>query len=311
MSNHLTRVYSSLFLLFIFLLCLLLGRFAILLLVCGLLWKASKEYLLMAQKTNSVSFSSFWLLRGAGIILPAMACFSWQALCVALLLFTLILFALHVINVSRQAQPNYLFFALPSDVFALVYTAWLPAHFLLLRYDLLAGDTLSMSFWQRLFSGELTSILPLIADKGVYFCLLIILSIALNDIFAYYTGKKFGKTPFSPVSPKKTLEGSIGGLTVGTLVFFVFGLLGARLWNIDVFLQQGIIFWICFFFLGLLLNVLAQIGDLMESIQKRAVDVKDAGQIIQGQGGVLDRFDSHIVVIPLYYICLKLFLDSL
>lgn len=308
MSNHLTRIYSSLSLLFIFLFCLLLGRFALLILVAVLLWKASKEYLLMAEKTGTVSSYSFWLVRVASIILAISACFSWQALNITLLVFILILFVVHVINISRSQV--YKFFALPSDIFALIYTGWLPAHFLLLRHDLLDGDRLGGEFVNKLFAGEFTNIFTVFADKGIYFCLIIIVAIAFNDIAAYYFGKTFGKTPFSPVSPNKTLEGSIGGLFAGTLLFVILSYWGAHLWNIEIFLNKSIVFWLVFALIGLIFNLLAQAGDLMESILKRSVDVKDAGQIIQGQGGVLDRFDSHIVVVALYYILLNLFINS-
>jgi phosphatidate cytidylyltransferase len=103
-----------------------------------------------------------------------------------------------------------------------------------------------------------------------------------NDSGAYFIGRKWGKTKLIPeISPNKTLEGSFAGVVFGMVVsvavFLAFpplGDLGKAVW------------------LGLLIAVVGQVGDLIESAFKRTAGVKDSGSILPGHGGVLDRFDS-------------------
>lgn len=109
------------------------------------------------------------------------------------------------------------------------------------------------------------------------------------DSFAYFFGKKFGKNNvFSKVSPKKTLEGFLGGICCTPIV------VGAYLLFIDYF-SFG------FFLLLIFFSCLSVVGDLSESILKRVAGVKDSGSLLPGHGGFLDRFDSVIAVLPVYF----------
>ncbi len=109
-----------------------------------------------------------------------------------------------------------------------------------------------------------------------------------GDTAAYYVGKALGKRPLHPLSPKKTWEGTLGGLVVGALAAMVVGLLGKLFpW------WQGFIF-------GLLVNAVGQLGDLLESFLKRVAGVKDSGTVFPGHGGVLDRIDSLLLALPFY-----------
>ena len=121
--------------------------------------------------------------------------------------------------------------------------------------------------------------------------LLVFIATELNDIFAYITGHLFGKRKMAPVtSPNKTLEGAIGALILTTLLVTWLG--GY------VFAGTEIDRWYMLMPLGLLIGSLGQLGDLMMSSIKRDLGVKDIGQSIPGHGGVLDRFDSLILVAP-------------
>ncbi len=109
----------------------------------------------------------------------------------------------------------------------------------------------------------------------------------LNDTGAYLAGSQFGKTPLFPsISPKKTWEGTTGGIiiTFGTAValYFIFGEL--RLF--DWLILAGIV------------SVFGSLGDLVQSMLKRSVGVKDSGNLLPGHGGVLDRFDAFIFLLP-------------
>lgn len=116
----------------------------------------------------------------------------------------------------------------------------------------------------------------------------ILLIIWGNDAGAYFTGMLFGKHKlFERVSPKKTWEGSIGGIVIGLLVSYVIAHYYVH-WNMVHWMMVGII------------TVVASIyGDLVESLFKRSLGIKDSGNIIPGHGGFLDRFDSLLFVVPM------------
>ncbi len=110
---------------------------------------------------------------------------------------------------------------------------------------------------------------------------------ALMDVAQYFAGRRFGKRPLAPrVSPKKTIEGLIGGVVVAIGVGIAIGYLGAPFDILD-----GLI-------LGVIVAIVAPFGDLAVSVVKRAIGVKDMGAILPGHGGVLDRIDAMVFVIP-------------
>ena len=125
---------------------------------------------------------------------------------------------------------------------------------------------------------------------GEYLYLLIFIGAWVTDTFAYFTGFLFGKHKLIPdVSPKKTIEGSIGGTIFCALSFVAFG------WIVDVFFGQNanLLF---LFISGVLVALISQIGDLIMSVIKRHYEIKDFGKIFPGHGGMLDRFDSILAV---------------
>jgi phosphatidate cytidylyltransferase len=120
--------------------------------------------------------------------------------------------------------------------------------------------------------------------------LLLIVVIVVSDSAQYYTGRTFGRRPLAPaISPKKTVEGAIGGVVFGTLAtaaggFYVFH---SPVWVLVLF--------------GAALSLLGIVGDLFESLLKRSAGVKDSSNLIPGHGGVLDRIDSWLFAAPVYY----------
>ncbi len=124
---------------------------------------------------------------------------------------------------------------------------------------------------------------------------LLMLTIAVSDTSQYYTGRLFGKRPLAPqISPKKTVEGAIGGFVAGALLLVIAG----RWWLPDMPVSARAI-------LGLTLVALGVAGDLFESMLKRSAGVKDSSALIPGHGGVLDRIDALLFAAPVYYIVLK------
>jgi phosphatidate cytidylyltransferase len=132
-------------------------------------------------------------------------------------------------------------------------------------------------------------------DEGVAFCLLLIYLTNVVDVSAYVFGKFLGKRKLAPlVSSGKTIEGSLSAVLVillAALVFHAVVLPDRPLWQVQA--------------LALMIGITAQLGDLVLSIFKRDVGIKDYSRLIPGQGGILDRFDSLVIATPLFYYCVQ------
>ena len=139
---------------------------------------------------------------------------------------------------------------------------------------------------------------------GQYFYLLAFVGAWVTDTFAYFTGMLLGKHKLIPdVSPKKTVEGAVGGVVFCTLSFVVFGLLYNRFWLAD---GDEAIPLLAMAIVGFIVSIVSQIGDLSLSLLKRKYGIKDFGNVIPGHGGILDRFDSVIFTAPFVYLVTKL-----
>jgi len=129
--------------------------------------------------------------------------------------------------------------------------------------------------------------------------IVVIVSIWVNDTMAYIVGSLIGKTPLSRISPKKTWEGTIGGIALCS------GIIGYVAYTYDEWfvLGQPLWFWIT---LTGIAAISGTFGDLFESKLKRMAGVKDSGSFMPGHGGFLDRFDSLLFAIPFVWLFLKL-----
>ncbi len=155
------------------------------------------------------------------------------------------------------------------------YTGVLPAHFILLR-EFLPNLIITTSYGNYTF--------------GEMLLWLVILGTWASDTFAYFVGVTLGKHKMCPlISPKKSWEGAVAGF-IGCLITIIY------LGNSFLQLQYPLLIAI-----GLIIAVFAPIGDLLESVLKRKLQVKDSGNFFPGHGGVLDRLDSLIIVLPLIY----------
>ena len=136
-------------------------------------------------------------------------------------------------------------------------------------------------------------------QKGgaLIFPIFIIACMWINDTMAYIVGSFIGKTPFSKISPKKTWEGTIGGIILCTVVV---GLLTPICFKNDI----AKIHW---YILALIAAITGTIGDLLESKLKRTAGVKDSGNMMPGHGGFLDRFDSLLFATPFVFLYVVLF----
>lgn len=131
-------------------------------------------------------------------------------------------------------------------------------------------------------------------DFGITSMFWLLVTVALTDVGAFFTGKAIGKTKFSDTSPNKTLEGVIGGVVIATAVGTYVGL----------YVVPG---WIALV-VTLLTSVASVFGDLFESYLKREAGVKDSGDLLPGHGGILDRIDGYLFGAPMMLIALRAFL---
>ena len=134
------------------------------------------------------------------------------------------------------------------------------------------------------------------ADTSRFLIALLFVTASATDSFAYFCGRLFGRHKLIPrVSPKKTVEGAIGGLVFGTASATLLGYYLQGVFGLSVDFYWYIV-------LGLALSVLTQIGDLSASIIKRRFGVKDYGTFMAGHGGAMDRLDSSLFISPVIYL---------
>jgi phosphatidate cytidylyltransferase len=156
--------------------------------------------------------------------------------------------------------------------------------------------SVSASLFPSLYLGLPIGALVVIRERGgPQMLFLLMLTVIVSDTAQYYSGRLFGRRPLAPmVSPKKTIEGAIGGFVVGAAVFAAAG--AWWLPDMPVALRAA---------LGLTLVALGIAGDLFESMLKRSASVKDSSALIPGHGGVLDRIDALLFAAPIYYVVLQ------
>ena len=122
--------------------------------------------------------------------------------------------------------------------------------------------------------------LSMYKEYGMIALLWLLVAVAATDTGAYFVGKSIGKTPFSPTSPKKTMEGLVGGVIVATIGASFVGVM-----IVDI--EKAVI-------ISFAVSIASIFGDLFESSLKRQAGVKDSGTILPGHGGVLDRIDGYL-----------------
>lgn len=256
--------------------CVIAGGIPLMLLVMYVAYIGSKEYVDILQKKGFRPFLHLIIIADiCFVILTALKRFDLVP--VVLTLGTIGAFTLVLWKGRQPYIAN-----VATTVLGFIYGGWLPCYVILLRQ--LNQDSLGF------FSIKMCS--------GLGFLILLFFTILMTDVGGYVFGSKFGKHPLAPVvSPKKTIEGSVGG---SLLAIFTAMLIG---WIIHIEWYQALI-------AGLLITTFAQIGDLAESLIKRDAGVKDSGNSLPGHGGFLDRADSYLFSTPVAYFYFNYFVVS-
>lgn len=205
---------------------------------------------------------------GIGILIPLSILWgfeptkSWELLFIVLVLLFLFLMQF------RRRENSGVIVGISTTLFGILYVSWFMSFLIKIRY---------MPGGASLFAAVL-----LITKSG--------------DIGAYLIGSRFGKTPLIPrISPKKSVEGAIGGLFFNALA----ALCSAPLLGLS---------YLHLIFIGLGLGAVGILGDLSESLIKRDCQVKDSGNILPGMGGILDEIDSVLFTAPVFYFYLSIIL---
>lgn len=195
---------------------------------------------------------------------------------------------------ASATQLGYLTWTNQSILLAVLL--YFSAIFLVFIFELFANSKLPYTNLGLLFLGIIYIGIPFAAldiiaiHEGQYFpntVLGLLLLTWANDTGAYLLGSQIGKTPLFPrISPKKTWEGTLSGVFVTFLVAWLLSYL---------FKEQSLLQWEV---LALIVVIFGSIGDLVESMLKRSLNIKDSGTFLPGHGGFLDRFDAFIFLIP-------------
>ena len=254
--------------------CILLGgKWLLALLLCFIII-AAKEYVDILKNKGFLPFYKVILIVSVSMILVSASGYD-NLLSLVLLIGTIASF---LAVLFRGRQP---YIANVSTTILGFLIAWMPCHICLIRQ-----------------MGDETSLFGISFKQGLYFLVFIFFVILFSDIAAYFFGIRFGKHKLSPViSPKKSVEGAIAGGICATIVGLIIGKL------------IGISFYHSFV-LSIIVTVMAQLGDLSESLIKRDAGVKDSGHSLPGHGGILDRADSYLFSVPVAYYYIKYFILS-
>jgi phosphatidate cytidylyltransferase len=225
----------------------------------------------------------------AGALLPVVGYFGNEYH--ATILMTASLLAFMVVQVGK-AQITQALASISGTFFGVFYVGWLLTHVVTLRnFDRVVGAK---------WGPDAAALYD--PQAGAFFLVFGLTAVVLCDTGAYFAGRAWGRRKLAPkVSPGKTVEGALGGVVLGTLGALICKGVFDLLWpELSRSLSWGFAVP-----LGILLSVAGMIGDLVESLLKRDAAQKDAGTLLPGMGGVLDRIDSALLAIPvMYYVLL-------
>jgi len=246
---------------------------------------ALREFYGLIEDKGAHPITAFGL--GAGAALPVVAYLGNEYHATVLLTVTLLV--VMILQLGRREITESLA-SISGTFFGIFYVGWLLSHAVVLRE--FHGVIVTR------YGAAEAARLGVVPDSGAFLLAFTLAVVVLCDAGAYFAGHAYGKTKLAPrISPGKTVEGAVGGIFAGIVGGLAFkGLF--ELWWPELSACMG---WVAAGVYGLLLSPVAIVGDLVESLLKRDAQRKDAGAVLPGMGGVLDRIDSPLLAIPVMY----------
>jgi phosphatidate cytidylyltransferase len=239
-------------------------------------------FLVVAEAIVLLAFTEYAALaRASGFDVPSLAAGTAAALCCAA-------FARLALGGFSWVPIDVVLMSALIALGALSLPRWRP--------DRDALGSVAASAFPSLYLGlPIGALVAIRETRGREALFLLMLTVIVSDTAQYYSGRAFGRRLLAPaISPKKTIEGAIGGFVFGAVLMVVAGAWWLPV--IPVALRAA---------LGSTVVALGIVGDLFESMLKRSAGVKDSSALIPGHGGVLDRIDALLFAAPVYYIVLK------
>lgn len=246
---------------------------------------AQREFYRLIEDKGAAPLDGLGLVFGGAIVLVAFMGNEYHAT----ILLTASLLGLMVAQL-RKARIDESLASISGTFFGVFYVSWLLSHAIVLRFFFDSANAK--------YPYEDLLLLGFEADSGIFFMVYVLVCVVLCDAGAYFAGRAWGRRKLAPkVSPGKTVEGALGGLAAGCVGGVATKLLFDAVWpGLSAALP-----WRLILPSALMLSVAGILGDLVESMLKRDAKVKDAGGLLPGMGGVLDRIDAPLLAIPLMY----------
>jgi len=276
-DNLITRAGAGIIYILVILLGVLGGQVPFLIIFGAILAIGLFEFYRMVEKDTSHAISKIFNISMGIVIFLSVFLYikgiTFQALPAAILIYLLILIASSVF-IRRED----IFHGIIYSVFGQIYITMPLSLLMLISYS-----------YQNNIDGEGLNWVPILA---------LFVFLWINDTAAYFIGSLIGKHKLiEPISPKKSVEGFIAGILFTLLASFIFA---------GFYPDFSTAFWMGY---GIVVALFGTLGDLFESLIKRTSAVKDAGHLIPGHGGILDRIDSLLVAVPAVYLYLIIFLS--
>jgi phosphatidate cytidylyltransferase len=244
-----------------------------------------REFYRLIEDKGAHPLVGFGLAAGAALPVVAYLGNEYHAT----VLMTATLLAVMIAQLTK-AEIGEALSSISGTFFGVFYVGWLLSHAVPLRE--FHGVVLSRS------GASVVEELGIAPEAGIYYLIFTLTVVVWCDAGAYFAGRTYGKRKLAPrISPGKTVEGAIGGIIIGVLG----GLATKSLFDFFWPALSVPIDWVPVLVFAAVLAVVAIVGDLVESLLKRDAERKDAGRLLPGMGGVLDRIDSPLLAIPVMY----------
>lgn len=253
--------------------------------VMVLTWLAQREFYGLIEDKGAHPIMGFGLAAGAALPVVAYLGNEYHAT----VLMTVTLLVVMILQLGRR-QISESMASISGTFFGVFYVGWLLSHAVVLR-----------EFHAQIlyrYSPEIAAELGVVRETGAFLLVYTLVVVVLCDTGAYFAGRAYGKRKLAPrISPGKSVEGAVGGVLLGTLG----GLACKAVFDLQWPGLGDSLGWTAAVLFGVILSVVGIAGDLVESLLKRDAERKDAGALLPGMGGVLDRIDAPLLAIPVMY----------